>query len=100
MHRSREEVKMRCRPVLNRSDIISLVDKSSSPTAAYDMVKAANYGDDVALAARWLGVLRRDYPDSYVELTTNILRHAKAVGTAKEGTDEKAIRSGPAVPSQ
>lgn len=100
MHRSREEVEMRCRSVLNRLDIISLVEKSSSPTAAYDMAKAANYGDDAALAARWLGVLRRDHPDAYVELTTNVLRHAKEVGTAKEGTNEKAIRSGPVVPSQ
>lgn len=100
MHRSREEVEMRCRPALNRPDIILLVDKSSSPTAAFDMVKAANYGDDAALAARWLGVLRRDHTDAYAELTTNVLRHAKEVGTAKENKGhETAIRSGPVVPS-
>jgi hypothetical protein len=98
MQRSQEEVEMRCRSVLNRPDIILLVDKSSSPTSAYDMVKAAGHGDDAALAARWLGILRRDYADAYAELTNNVLRHAKEVGTAKEGTNEEAIRSGPVVP--
>lgn len=99
MHRSREEVELRCRPIANRPDIVSIVNQSSSPTSAYDMVKAAVGDAEVAKAGRWLGVLRRDYPDAYVELTRNILRHATE-GTAKEGTDETVVRSGSVVPAQ
>ena len=97
MHRSREEVEMRCRPVLNRPDIILLVDRSNSPTAAYDMVIGANGNEETAKAARWLGILRRDYAAAYAGLTNSVLRHATE-GTAKEGTDEEAIRGGPVVP--
>lgn len=98
MHRSREEVELRCRPVLNRPDIVLIVNQSSSPTSAYDMIKADVGDEEIAKAGRWLGVLRRDYPDAYVELTRNILRHATE-STAKEGTNEKALCSGPVVPS-
>jgi hypothetical protein len=90
---------MRCRSVINRADIILIVDKSNSPTAAYDMVKGAGEDEETAKAARWLGILRRDFADAYAELTNNKLRHATE-GTAKEGTNEKAIRSGPIVPAQ
>ena len=99
MHRSREEVALRCRSILNCPAIVSIVDQSSSPTSAYYMVKTAIGDEEVAKAGRWLGVLRRDYPDAYVELTRNILRHATE-GKAKEGTDEKVIRSGPVIPAQ
>jgi hypothetical protein len=99
MHRSREEVDLRCRSIINRPDIVSIVDRSSSPTSAYDMVMTAVGDEEVAKAGRWLGVLRRDYPDAYAALTKNVLHHATA-GTVKEGTDETTIRSGPVVPAQ
>ena len=98
MQRSREEIEMRCRPIANRPDVVSIVGKSSSPTAAYDMVIGAIGDEEIAKAARWLGVLRRDYPEAYVELTNNVLHHA-IQGTVKEGKDEKAIRSGPVISS-
>ncbi len=42
--RSSEEITMRCKLVLDQPDIILLVEKSSSPTSAYDMVKGAGGG--------------------------------------------------------
>lgn len=73
--RTAEEVMMRCKLILNQPDIVLLVDKSSSPTAAYDMVMDATGNDETAKAARWLGVLRRYYPDRYVKITHNTLSH-------------------------
>jgi len=82
--RSSEEVTMRCKLILDQPDIVSLVNKSSSPTAAYDMVMGATGNDETAKAARWLGVLRRDYPDCYAEITRNILCHVPK-NTARKG---------------
>lgn len=91
--RTAEEVTMRCKLILDQQDIVLLVDKSSSPTAAYDMVMDASNNDEIAKAARWLGVLRRDYPDRYAELTRNTLCHVQT-NTAKKGErDEKGICS-------
>lgn len=91
--RTSEEITMRCKLILDQPDVVSLVNKSSSPTAAYDMAKDATGSDEIAKAARWLGVLRRDYPDCYVELTRNILRQVP-MNTARKGEkDEKIIRS-------
>lgn len=91
--RTAEEVMMRCKLILDRSDIVLLVDKSSSPTAAYDMVMDATHNDETAKAARWLGVLRRDYPDRYAEITRNTLCHVQK-NTAKKGEkNEKGICS-------
>lgn len=92
--RSSEEITMRCKLILDQPDIVSLVNKSSSPTAAYDMVMDATGNDETAKAARWLGVLCRDYPDSYAELTHNILCHVP-MNTARKGEskDEKGICS-------
>jgi len=91
--RTVEEVTMRCKLILNRPDIVQLVDKSSSPTAAYDMVMDATGNNEIAKAARWLGVLRRDYPDRYAELTRNTLSHVQ-MNTARKGErDEKGICS-------
>lgn len=99
MLRSREEVISRCKAILDRPDIVRAVGTSSSPTAAYDIVKAATGDDVIAKAARWLGVLRRDYPAAYAELTQPTLRHATS-GTAQKGNgDEKALRHGPPVSS-
>lgn len=97
MHRSREEVISRCKAILDQPNIVFLVEKSNSPTAVYDIVNEATSDETTAKAARWLGVLRRDYPDAYAELTKNALRHAIR-GTAQKGTkDEKALCSGPPV---
>jgi hypothetical protein len=84
-----EEVTMRYKLILDQPDIVFLVDKSSSPTAAYDMVMDASNNDEIAKAARWLGVLRRDYPNHYAELTRNTLCYVQT-NTAKKGErDEK-----------
>ena len=75
--RSEEEIKMRCRAIFDKPDIICIVEKSSSPTAAFDMVKDATKNDEIARAARWLAVMRRDYLHFYKELIHNPLSHAK-----------------------
>ena len=82
--RTSEEITMRCKLVLDQLDVVSLVEKSSSPTAAYDMVMDATGNDETAKAARWLGVLRRDYPDCYAKITRNILCHVPR-NTARRG---------------
>jgi len=91
--RTAEEVIMRCKLILNRPDIVQLVDKSSSPTAAYDMVMDVTGSGEIARAARWLGVLRRDYPDRYTELTHNTLSHVQTNTARKGERNEKGICS-------
>jgi len=59
---------MCCKLILNRPDIVQMVAKSSSPTAAYDMVMDTTGSGEIAKAARWLGVLRQDYPDAIATL--------------------------------
>lgn len=87
--RTAEEVMMRCKLILDQLGIVLLVDKSNSPTAAYDMVMDATNSNETAKAARWLGILRRDYPDRYAEITRNTLSHVQT-NTAREGEqDEK-----------
>ncbi len=87
--RTAEEVIMRCKLILDQLDVILLVDKSSSPTAAYDMVMDATHNNETAKAARWLGVLRRDYPDRYAEITRNTLSHVQRNTARKGERDEK-----------
>jgi len=71
MKRSLEEVKARCKNVLNDEVVINLVDKSSSPTAAFEMIMAET-GDQVkAKAGRWLAILRRDYFEGYQSINSN-----------------------------
>jgi len=91
--RTAEEVTMRCKLILDQPDIVQLVDKSSSPTAAYDMVMDATRNDEIAKAARWLGVLKRDYPDRYAEITRNTLSHVQRNTARKGERDEKGICS-------
>jgi hypothetical protein len=86
--RTAEEITMRCKLILDQPDVVLLVDKSSSPTAAYDMVMDANHNDETAKAARWLCVLRRDYPDRYTEITHNILSHVQR-NTARRGAQNE-----------
>lgn len=82
--RTAEEVMMRCKLILDQPDIVLLNDKSSSPTAAYDMVMDATGNDETTKAARWLGVLKRDYPARYTEITHDTLSHVQR-NTARKG---------------
>lgn len=91
--RTAEEIVMRCKLILDQSDIIILVDKSSSPTAAYDMVMDATHNGETAKAARWLGVLRRDYPDRYAEITRNTLSHVQTNTARERERDENDVCS-------
>lgn len=70
--RSASEVKARCKPVLDRPELIQLVQQSNSPTAAYTVVLAETGNDDLAKAGRWLAVLRRDYPGEYDNIIFSI----------------------------
>lgn len=63
--RSAQEIEVRCDPILNNKEIISLVKDSSSPTAAFEMVFAKTGNSKLAKGARWLAILRREYPDNY-----------------------------------
>lgn len=49
--RTAEEITMRCNLILDQPDVVLLVEKSSSPTAAYDMVMDATGNDETAKAA-------------------------------------------------
>ncbi len=63
--RSLIEVKARCLVILEDKEIISLVKETSSPSAAYDVVFAETKDLIKAKAARWLAVMRRDYPKDF-----------------------------------
>ena len=82
MHRSAEEIKARCSTILDDKELVALVEKSSSPSAAYEMVFTETKDIAKAKAGRWLAVLRRDYPTEYRKLIPNHTRHA-ADGTAQ-----------------
>lgn len=66
--RSVTEIKARCVNVLDDEEVIFLVEESSSPSAAYDIIFATTKCPEKAKGGRWLAVLRRDYPDVYKEL--------------------------------
>jgi hypothetical protein len=68
MQRSSDEIKARCTCILENKSIVALVEASSSPSAAYEMVFAESKDISKAKAGRWLAVLRRDYPTEYREL--------------------------------
>ena len=89
--RTAEEVTMRCKLILDQPDIVLLVDKSSSPTAAYDMVMDATHNDKIAKAARWLCVVRWGYPEPDTELTRNILCHVPKNTARKGEKDENGV---------
>jgi hypothetical protein len=75
MKRSPEEIKARCSSILNNKKLVSLVEKSSSPSAAYEMIFAETKDITMAKAGRWLAVLRRDYPTEYRNLVPNQTSH-------------------------
>jgi len=77
MERSPEEIKARCSSILNNEELVSLVEKSSSPSAAYEMVFAKTKDITKAKAGRWLAVLRRDYPTEYRNLVPNQTSHVR-----------------------
>jgi len=68
MPRSLEEVKARCKIISDDEIIKNLVDKSSSPTAAYEMIMAETKNQEKAKAGRWLAILRRDYLEEYKDI--------------------------------
>lgn len=75
MNRSVQEVKARCSSILENAKVISLVEASSSATAAYDMVFAETHDVTTAKAGRWLAVLRRDHPEEYSALIASTPSH-------------------------
>lgn len=77
MNRSVQEVKARCASILGNKQIVALVEASSSPTAAYDMVFAETNSASIAKAGRWLAVLRRDFPKEYSALLTPSPSHVR-----------------------
>lgn len=86
MARSSEEIKARCSSVINNKELVSLVEKSSSPSAAYEMVFAETKDVSKAKAGRWLAVLRRDFPAEYRKLIPNQPSH---VGNDKAQTEKE-----------
>jgi len=66
--RSAEEVKARCKPILDKPKLIHLTQQSGSPTAAYIIVLAETENEELAKAGRWLAVLRRDYQEEFGKL--------------------------------
>lgn len=68
MSRSAQEIKARCSSILKDEKIVFLVDESSSPSAAFEMIFATTNDSDKAKAGRWLAVLRRDYLEEYRKL--------------------------------
>ena len=87
MQRSSEEIKARCACVLKNKSIVALVEASSSPSAAYEMVFTETKDVSMAKAGRWLAVLRRDFPDDFRKLNLTILRHVSN-DTAQKGKEE------------
>jgi len=88
MSRSPLEIKARCSSILDDDEIVSLVEESSSPSAAYEMVFEKTKDASRAKAGRWLAVLRRDHPEQYQETIANYTSHASK-GTAQPRKDEK-----------
>ena len=68
MSRSAHEIRARCSSILEDEKIVFLVDNSSSPSAAFEMIFAETHNSDKAKAGRWLAVLRRDYLEEYRKL--------------------------------
>lgn len=82
MQRSSEEITRRAKLALADSSIISLVTKSASPSAAYDLVFDETNDSEIAKAARWLAILRRDYSVEY-ELLIQTTSSQVATDTAQ-----------------
>lgn len=87
MQRSAEEIKTRCACILGNKDIVALVEASSSPSAAYEMVFAETRDISKSKSSRWLAVLRRDYPVEYHKLVPTKPSHV-GNDTAQKGKEE------------
>lgn len=87
MQRSAEEIKARCACILEDRSIVALVEASSSPSTAYEMVFAGSKDISKAKAGRWLAVLRRDYPVEYHKLVPTKPSHVSN-DTAQKGKEE------------
>lgn len=90
MERSFQEVKARCKNIMNDEVIINLVDKSSSPTAAFEMIMVETGDQARAKAGRWLAVLRRDHPEEYRSITSNRVT-LQQHDTGKEREHERGV---------
>ena len=90
MKRSLEEVKARCKSILNDEVVINLVVKSSSPTAAFEMILAETGDQAKAKAGRWLAILRRDHTEEYLGITTNRVT-LQQHDTGKENEHERDV---------
>lgn len=66
--RSAEEIKFRCKHILNDGQVVRLVKESSTPSAAFDIILAETRNEEKAKAGRWLAILRRDYPDVFSQV--------------------------------
>lgn len=66
--RSLTEVEVRCSPILGDQEVVTLVMATSTPTSAYDIVKAKIKDEEKAKAARWLAIMRRDHPAAFNKL--------------------------------
>jgi len=66
--RSAEEIKFRCKSILNDEQVVRLVKESSTPSAAFDMILEETGDQEKAKSGRWLAILRRDYPDVFSAL--------------------------------
>lgn len=91
MQRSADEIKARCACILNNKSIVNLVEASSSPSAAYEMVFVKTKNISESKAGRWLAVLRRDYPEEYRKLIPIKPSHVNedTAQTEKEKNHEK-----------
>jgi hypothetical protein len=97
MQRSAEEVELRCKPVINNSDIIRLIDTGTSPTAVHQLILTETKDEDTAKAARWLAILKRDYPDRYRKLIQPVLSHVTNDTAQKGQVDENRICTKPTI---
>lgn len=84
MSRSTYEIRARCSSILEDERIVFLVDNSSSPSAAFEMIFAETRNSDKAKAGRWLAVLRRDYLEEYRKLVQTKPSHVSNDKAQKE----------------
>lgn len=87
MQRSATEIQRRCESILGDSTVVRIVQESSSPNAAYQMVIQAGFGAEKAKAARWLAILRRDHPGDYERIIHNS-RHVHTDTARRESCHE------------
>ncbi len=90
MGRTIEEINVRCKDILSDEVVLALVSKSSSPTAAYEMIMSEIGDMEKAKAGRWLAILRRDYCEDYQRIISNrvaLLQH----DSGKDNEHERAV---------